>query len=296
MKDTARMMLLWAVLLMGLLTGEGSASAQTDTLRLSHYYTTHIRFSSNLSYVDLSNPSVMSVVIPDQNRNVLAIRALKQFSDPASVTAIEESGKITTFHVRWCEGPGELIINVQENVPAQKETGSGEDRNARRPALSVSSRHDVATTSRAKAPTVSSILQMRRRIFHISDSQFGVKVSVENILVYSDVIYFVLRLDNTSGISYQADQPTFMMESARRTGGRSGRKRSVVNDGTIVTAKSMTGGLSAASGQSARMALCFDKLTLARGQVLGIYVYENGGQRNLKVRIAADEVNRAESL
>lgn len=263
--------------------------AQTDTLRLSHLYTTHIRFSGNLSYVDISAPSVMSALIPDQNRNVLAIKAQGPFSTPASVTAIEESGRITTFYVIWSESPDRLVVDLQG--PSDR---IGKEPGASGRTYSVAQAR--SSGGRDGAPSVLSVLDVPRTVFHIFDRQFGVEISCENVLVHDDVIYFVLSIVNRSGISYQSGTPTFMMESSRRSGGRSGRKRSVVNDGTIVTARSMTGSLSVASGQSSRMALCFDKLTLGKGQMLGIYVYEEGGQRNLRMRLTADEVNRAASL
>lgn len=270
-----------------------AAHAQTDTLHLSHLYTTHIRFETNLSYVDLSNPRVMSALIPDQNKNVLAIKATAPFTSMASLTAIEESGRMVTFYVVYDENPKELIMDAagkERVVPDEKgPIGDGQ-------ALSVSSRHDVATTGRGKAPTVQSVLKMKRGVYHVSDRQYGVRMACENVYVYSDVIYFVLSLENGSGISYQSGQPTFMMESARKNGGRRGRRRSVVNDGTIVMPKSVSGSLSSPAGQTSRMALCFDKLTLAKGQVLGIYLYENGGKRNLHLKLNAREINRAKSL
>ena len=50
---------------------------------------------------------------------------------------------------------------------------------------------------------------------------------------------------------------------------------------------------SAAPGETVRIAYSFDKLTLASDQVLKIYLYEQGGQRNLDVTLSANDINRA---
>jgi hypothetical protein len=42
-----------------------------------------------------------------------------------------------------------------------------------------------------------------------------------------------------------------------------------------------------------RMAYSFDKMTLADDQVLKVYLYEEGGQRNLVMTISAKDINKA---
>ena len=39
----------------------------------------------------------------------------------------------------------------------------------------------------------------------------------------------------------------------------------------------------------------FDKLTLSENQVLKVYLYEEGGQRNLEMTIDTKDINRAKS-
>lgn len=291
-------------------------SAQVDTLYLSHLYTTHISFETNLSYVDVSNTSIISALVPENSMNILALIAIEPFDTSASITAIEESGRIKTYVVEYREHPEALIVDarpkpevvqpavqaVQPAAPApqkpqaRKEVRQKESSPAPAPSLSVSSKNEVATTARAVAPTVKSVLEEKQGVFHVADSQFGVKATCLNVLVYSDVVYLVLQLENGSGISYQTGIPTFMLESARRNGGRTGKSRTVAGDGGIFIPKSTAGTLSASPGQTSRLSLCFDKLTLAKGQVFNIYINETGGQRNLVMSLSARDINRARSL
>lgn len=306
------------------------AFAQQDTLSLSNLYTTHVIFETNLSYVDVSNPQIITPLIPENSLNILALMANEPFTTTASVTAIEENGSIKTYVVKYAEHPSSLIIDarpkvVEQAVAAavpqsgaaaapvqkQKETKQKEVRPAKEgkqasqpavqpvaapaPVLSVTSHNEVSTTARGTAPTVRSVLDEKQGVYHVADSQFGVKSSCQNVLVYSDVVYLVLQLENGSGISYQTGVPTFMVESQRKNGGRRGRTRSLADESNI-TPKTTSGTLCASPGQTGRLSLCFDKLTLAKGQVLRIYIDETGGQRNLMMTLTARDINRARSL
>ena len=52
-----------------------SAAAQTDTLWFSDAYTTHIIFSTDVTYADLSNNKIVAAKVVEQNRKILALKA-----------------------------------------------------------------------------------------------------------------------------------------------------------------------------------------------------------------------------
>ena len=53
--------------------------AQMDTLSISTAYTTHVIFSTDLTYADLSNNKIVAAKIIEQNKNMLAIKARTPF-------------------------------------------------------------------------------------------------------------------------------------------------------------------------------------------------------------------------
>ena len=59
---------------------------------------------------------------------------------------------------------------------------------------------------------------------------------------------------------------------------------------------SVYGSLAAGPGQKGKIVYSFDKMTLSKEQVLKIYLYENGGQRNLVMTVSPSDINRAKSL
>ena len=111
-------------------------------------------------------------------------------------------------------------------------------------------------------------------------------VLCENIISYSDMTYIVLSLENRSSVSYNITDATFVVESKKKS------KRSVVFEQTLFP-KNRYGSLSTGSGQKQIMVYSLDKQTLSENQVIKIYLYEEGGQRNLEMTIDTKDINKA---
>ena len=113
-----------------------------------------------------------------------------------------------------------------------------------------------------------------------------ISVLCENIFAYSDITYIVLSLKNSSGVSYDISDATFVIESKNKG------KRTVVFDKTVFP-RSRYGSLSAGPGEVSRIAYSFDKMTLSKDQVLRIYFYESSGQRNMSLSVDTNDINKA---
>lgn len=242
------------------------AAAQTDTLRISAAYTTHIIFSTDLTYADLSNSSVVAAKIVEQNKNMLALKARNAFKEPTSVSALESNGVMHTWIVEYDPSPASLIIDTR--------------------AADATSKGGVSRTGHGDAPVLSDVIGYRQGLFHLGETRYDISVLCENIYAYSDITYIVLSLKNDSGVSYSIGDATFVVESKKKS------RRTVIFDKTLFP-RSRYGSLSAAPGETARIAYSFDKMTLSDDQVLNIYFYETDGQRNLKLTVDTRDINRA---
>ena len=140
---------------------------------------------------------------------------------------------------------------------------------------------------RGDAPSLSELAGKKQRLFHIGTKKYDIRILCEDIVSYSDIIYFVLSLENKSGVSYDINDATFVIESKKKG------KRTVVFEKTIFP-EGRQGNLSAAAGESGRIAYSFSKMTLSDDQVLRIYFYEESGQRNLAITINSKDINKAE--
>lgn len=249
------------------------AFAQTDTLWISTSYTTHIIFPTDITYADLSNNRIVAAKIVEQNRNILAVKAKCPFTEFTSISALEANGTMHTYIVGYDENPGILIINNKvPDIPKEK---SGDDRK------------NVTSNRRSDAPTLSQMSTAKQKLFHIGAREYDIIALCENIISYSDVTYITLSIKNDSGVSYDIKDATFVLESKKRS------KRSVVIEKTIFP-EGRHGTLSCPVGEKSKMAYSFKKITLSKDQVLKVYIYEHGGQRNLEMTINTNDINKAE--
>ena len=249
------------------------ASAQSDTLWVSTAYTTHIIFSTDITYADLSNNRIVAAKIVEQNRNILAVKAKCPFDESTSISALEANGTMHTYIVKHDESPTTLIIDKRASI-SQPDDKAVMGRN-------------VTSNRQTDAPTLSQMSSGKQRLHHIGARAYGIHAMCENIVSYSDITYITLSIRNKSGVSYDIKDATFVLESKKRG------KRSVVIEKTIFP-EGRHGSLNCPVGETAKIAYSFKKITLSNDQVLKVYLYEHGGQRNLEITINTNDINKAE--
>jgi hypothetical protein len=267
-----------------------AAGERIDTLRISAAYTTHIIFATDLTYADLSNNRYVAAKIIEQNKNMLALKARERFGDSCSVSALESNGTMRTFIVVFDEHPKELVVDLRKRgegtrLPASAPEGREPSR-LRPGSVDNGTGRVVSTWKTGSAPLLSDVVKQPQHLFHIGCKEYDIQVLCEDISSFSDITYITISLRNNSGISYDISDATFVVES-KRSG-----KRTVRVDKTIFP-RSRYGRLSAGPGEYTRIAYSFDKMTLSKDQVLKIYMYEEGGQRNLVMTVDTKDINRA---
>jgi len=254
-----------------------------DTLRVSDLFTTHIIFNTDLIYADLSNSQACIGKILEQSRNMMALKARSPFATPLSVSALESNGTMHTFIVLFEENPGALVYDIrQEDVPVPHGNGTARKKAGGRP----SAGSQAGLYRRGDAPLLKDVVEAPQSLWHISARQYDIEVTCTGILSYSDITYLVFSLRNGSGVSYECPDATFVVESRKRS------RRSVVYDRTLFP-KSRWGTASCAPKGTTRIGYSLDKVSLSRDQVLKVYFYENGGQREIVLTIGAEDINRA---
>jgi len=264
-----------------------------EVVEVSEKFTTHIIFATDINYADLSKPSVLTGKLVDQGKNKLALMARAPFKGMANITVEEANGMFHSYLLRYKETPDNLVVDTREDSPstAGRHNGSASvirgSKEKEAGVVSVSRRGLAANAlKRGDAPLLSEVVEMRQSLFHIGASAHRLMLMCENIFAYSDITYLVLSLKNDSGISYETGDATFVLES------HNGMRRKIVYEKTILP-KNRFGKLTTAARSESRIAYSFDKLTLSNDQVLKVYVYENGGNRNLVLTLTAKDINGA---
>lgn len=82
-----------------------------DTVYVSDIYTTHMIFSTEINYADLSNQTLIAAKIIDGSKNKLALKARSPFTATASVSVEEADGAFHTYIVAYRKEPGILIVD-----------------------------------------------------------------------------------------------------------------------------------------------------------------------------------------
>lgn len=256
----------------------GKAQSRMDTLQVSSSYTTHIIFNTDLIYADLSNSTEMAAKILDQSKNIIALKAKRPFLCPMSISALESNGNMHTYILIYENEPGSLIYDMRDEpardiVQSAKKHPSGDTPGMYR---------------KADAPLLKDVVAAKQSLWHISTRQYDIEAICTNILSYSDITYMVFTLSNRSGVSYECTDATFVVESKKKS------KKSVVYDRNLFP-KSRYGTLSCAPGDKTSIGYSLDKISLAKDQVLRVYFYEHGGQRELVLTIDSKDINKAKT-
>lgn len=192
-----------------------------------------------------------------------------------SVSELESNGRIHTFIVMYAESPGTLVIDYRTGAATTE---------GKTPAKAQEGK--VTIFRAADAPQARDVLEGPRRIHHVSARRNDIRVSCVNIVTYSDITYLVLKLENRSGVSYECADANFVIESR-------GRSRKAVVYEKNVSPRSRSGSLSAGPGGSSRICYTMDKLSLSEDQVFNVYLYEEGGPRELMLTVEARDINKA---
>lgn len=274
------------IALAGILCGlHAGAQTRVDTLRVSDLFTTHVIFTTDLIYADLSNSQAMAAKILDQSKNMMALKAREPFTTPMSVSALESNGRMHTYIVTYEGHPSSLVYDMRGGANAVQGPADREPK-SRKDAKGGSAQEGLYR--RSDAPLLNEVVGAPQSLWHISSRQYDIEVTCTNILSYSDITYMVFSVGNRSGISYECADATFVVESRKKS------RRSVVYDRTLFP-KSRYGTLSCAPGQTARIGYTLDKISLSKDQVLKVYFYEQGGQRELMLTVGSEDINRAKT-
>lgn len=275
--------LLLALALGWICSGIGLAQAP-DTLFISASQVVHLRFASELKYVNLGSRDIVAKIV-DGSKDFVAVKARETFAHTTSISGLEANGTMHTFLVAYREHPQRLDIDTrgaQTGTARSAHNGTAGPSEARPPSA-------PADTISFSAQSFETIASMPKELYHIGTRDYGIELFCDNLLIKDDVLFVVFSLKNGSTVSYELSDPRFAIESKRRT------KRGLLYEKAIFPRNSYGLGVTAPDSTS-RPIFTFDKVTLTRGQVLRVYFYERGGARNFVLTLGMNDVNKAKRL
>lgn len=295
-----------------------AGAEEIRTIEIGSLTTTHVVFATDLTYVDISATDAIAAKVVDASKNMLAIKARKEFAFMTTISALESNGTMHTFYVRYNSSPTQLIVDtrtagtgstvaqINTQIRPEEETRQTEPEPQQQPAgrtvkkgvsgeASYGAGTGVSVTNeqtsnfgRSDAPTLEEVMRRDQSIFHVGDKCYGIEAYCVNVYAYSDVTYIILTLRNNSDIGYEAGEAQFNVETKKRSA-------KVLSTDKTVWPKSSHGTLSCAPRSVTKVGYTIPKLTLQENEVLRIYIYEKGGNRNLFLSMTDRDVNYAVS-
>ena len=251
-------------------SGIGLAQAP-DTLFISTSQVVHLRFASELKYVNLGSKDIVARIV-DGSKDFVAIKARAEFDGVTSLSCLESTGSMHTFLVAYREHPSRLDIDTRRV-------------NAGPFVMPASTGHLLDSA----LFTISDIAAMKKELYHIGTRGYDIDIQCENLLVKDDVLFLLISVRNDSAVSYELSTPRFAVESRRRT------RRGLQFEKAVFPKQSYGLGVIAPTSEG-RLVFTFDKMTLLRGQVFRVYFYEDGGARNLVLTFNVNDINKAKML
>ena len=248
----------------------GIAFAQApDTLFISTSQVVHIRFGSELKYVNLGSRDIVAKIV-DGSKDFVAVKAREAFSGVTSMSCLESTGAMHTFLVAYREHPAVLDIDTR--------------------GFSSSSSPYADGAPAASSPIVfEKIVSMKPELFHLAASGYEIDIVCENMFYKDDVLFLLISVRNRSAVSYELSTPRFSVESRRQT------RRGLQYEKAVFPRQTYGLGV-VPPGAVGKLVFTFDKIALIRGQVFRVYFYEKGGARNLVLTFGQKDVNRCKRL
>ncbi|MCR5326476.1 MAG: conjugative transposon protein TraN, partial [Bacteroidales bacterium] len=119
--------LLIAILALGWLCPEIALAQAPDTLFISTTQVVHIRFGSELKYVNLGNKAIVAKIV-DGSKDYVAVKAREPFDICTSMSCLESTGAMHTFLVAYREYPQRLDVDTRIPVRPAGTAGPSEAR------------------------------------------------------------------------------------------------------------------------------------------------------------------------
>lgn len=305
--DMKKILLLTVLVMAGAFSARAQFS-ELQTIEIGTLSTTHVIFTSDLSYVDISKQEVILAKVVDASKNILAIKAKEAFDYVTTISALEANGTMHTYKVKYNPFPSELVVdtrlgarpaagatvNTQVRPVQGDQSGIAEQPSQQAPvviaqpsggAVNVTS-SETSNFGKADAPTLEEVMKLPQQLYHIGDKNFKIEAYCTNVFVYSDLIYLVLTIYNNSDIGYEAGDAQFTIENLKRT------RQNLATD-KPVWSKSSYGSLSCAPRGQTVVGYTIPKFTLLKNECLRVYIYEKKGTRNLVLTLTDKDINYA---
>lgn len=232
----------------------------TQDIAIAYSKTTTIVFPFPISTVDRGSQDILAQKV-NGLENVLQVKAAQQGFTDTNLTVITSDGKLYCFPVCYDESPNSLTITFPEVKTANI------------------IQFDPETSNEKKLiDTAEHVFHQRKKTNGIYENKYGIRLSVTGLFIHDDLIYYRIRIDNETNISYDIDQLRFFIRDQKRSKRTSSQEVEIIP----VAVHRQVGKIPAQSGSTFVSVL--PKFTIPDKKNLVIQLVEKKGGRHLELK------------
>ena len=256
-------------------------------IRATKDKTTSILFPATIIHVDLGVDSPFIGVQLDPNvPNLLKIRISPDFSIPTNMLVVTKDENVYSFNIAYSDTLSQYvhIIKKEYAVNAIKHGKTETKTNI------ADTQEQVSKDSLNPSEILKKILQHPIGLLRKEIAKKGKMVlSMKNLFVHNDDLYFQLEINNRSNIKYTIDFYNFFMKSKMKKAlkGTTSQDIQIAHDFLYKEVKEV------AAGQIETVIIHVKKFTLEDDKIACLEIYEKGGGRHLKINITNNELLEA---
>jgi conjugative transposon TraN protein len=242
---------------------DAQGTRETQVVEVAYNKTTSIVFPTTITSVDRGSRDLLAQKARGVG-NVLQVKAARASFPETNLTVITSDGVIHQFGVTFTKQPSTLIVLVGDSSLEEV-----------KPKLIFQS--DV-TEFEMKRIT-SSIIQSKRGVRFITDSNHKISMSLRNIFIKDDIIFYHFRIRNNSNINYDVDFLRFYIRDKTKV------KRTASQDVDVVPVYTYGDDDVMAANSETDIVYALNKFTIPDAKYLAVEMFERNGGRHINLRI-----------
>jgi conjugative transposon TraN protein len=249
-------------------------NVETHHVEVTYNKTSNIVFPTVIKSVDRGSRDVLAQKAKGVG-NVLQLKAGKENFPETSLTVITADGILHQFTVNYSSQPMSLIFDISDSTNATKST----------PLI-----FQTAITDTEMENYSSGILQAKRTIWFVNQSNYKIDLALLGIYIKDDIMFYRFRIRNHSNINYDIDLLKFYIRDKARI------KRTASQE-IVIKPIYVYGNDKSVKGKSETdIVFALEKFTIPESKHLDVEMFEHNGGRNFDLVIKNKTIVNAQLL
>jgi len=243
-----------------------------DSLNITYSKTTSLVFPFSIKGVDRGSKDVLAQKAKGVE-NVLQLKAARRRFPETNLTIITADGNLHHFIVNYADNPRTFCIL------------EGQSKSNERPLLFTDGINPVELSNMSRRILSKSTQGNIRK-----DKKFKLKISLKDIYVNQNIIFYKVQISNRSNLNYDIDALRFYIRDKQKV------KRTATQEIEVYPVF-LTANAETVKGKSkVDVVYALPKFTIPDAKVLEIDLFEKNGGRNLKLKISNTVILNAKTI